>query len=66
MLLREKIGIYSENHTIHTNALCEENEVPLCYSGWYGELPQDFERLTADRNRKNDLWSNHLLRLLIM
>jgi len=66
MLLREKIGIYSENHMKRTNRSCDENEVPLSYSGWHGELPQDFERLIAVRNRKNDLWSNHLLGLLIM
>jgi hypothetical protein len=35
MLIRKEIGIYSENHTKNTNTLCEENEVPLCYSGWY-------------------------------
>jgi hypothetical protein len=66
MLLREKLGIYSETHTKHTNTLCEENEVPLCYSGWCGGLPQDFKRLIDERNRKNDLCSNHLLLFLII
>ena len=66
MLLREKIYIYSESHKKHTNTLFEENEDTLSYSRWYVGLPQDFKRLIADRNRKNDLWSNHLLGFLIM
>jgi hypothetical protein len=43
MQLRGKLGICSQNHTKHTNTLCEKTEVPLGYSGWCGGLPQDFK-----------------------
>jgi hypothetical protein len=43
MQLREKLGICFQNQTKHTNTLCEEIKVPLCYSGWCGVLPQDFK-----------------------
>ena len=66
MLLREKIGIYLKiiwNTQIH---YVRKMKFLYVNSGWYGELPQEFASLTAERNRKNDLWSKHLLGLLLM